>query len=249
MDLSSQTQAIAARFAHELSGPMGSAGRALELAEEQMAVILTKAELKLYKAGLVGGSIPSARDRKSASRTAKIFELGFAHRCLHLGLESARGILNNLRDWGKITDNVRPVSLEDSLKTAWMLVGLEHKNLSVSWNLKDPHGSSFKGNPHALMQVWMNIFRNAVQVNPKGCRVTVTLHHKLDTWEISIANDGKRLPASLDIFAGGKSGRIGGTGVGLRLSREIIEAHGGTITAENNKQGKGVVFTIKLKGN
>lgn len=274
-DLGNETQAIAARFAHELSGPIGSAAQAFELSQEQLQAVLSAPQLRLWQAGLKanlsaegpvltdGTKLMQRLHRAIAQNPAvenltgglsaaqleaalKLFELGRSHQYLSLGLEGSRTILKNLREWERLSETPRNVSLARTLKMAWAIVSLQAKNLSIRWNLKDFHRIS--GNPHALLQVWMNIFRNAAQANPKGCLVQVYLHQNKDLFHLTIANDGKTLPIGVNIFAKGRSTRKGGSGLGLSICKKILRQHGGTISARNipADKGRGVEFLITL---
>ncbi|MFL6329996.1 MAG: sensor histidine kinase, partial [Nitrososphaeraceae archaeon] len=56
--------------------------------------------------------------------------------------------------------------------------------------------------------------------------------------------DSEILPRLFTKFA--TKSDIGGTGLGLFISKSIVEAHGGKIWAENNKEGKGATFSFSL---
>ncbi len=105
-----------------------------------------------------------------------------------------------------------------------------------------------------ILQVFTNIFENALKYTPKG--TTVTVCTKLDEEKncavVTIEDDGKGFSDDSvnRIFepfyttqTSGDSSR--GLGLGLPICKTIIEAHGGTISAENRKEG-GTRFVIKL---
>jgi len=111
-----------------------------------------------------------------------------------------------------------------------------------------------KIDPHQFQQVLMNIILNAVQAMPKGGELRVSVPPPIYHSQypdglslITIEDTGTGIsPADLiHVFEPFYSTKISGTGLGLPVSKKIIEAHGGTITM-NSVQGKGTTVTIEL---
>ncbi|HUG15931.1 MAG TPA: GAF domain-containing protein [Thermomicrobiales bacterium] len=103
-----------------------------------------------------------------------------------------------------------------------------------------------------LDQVITNLISNAVKYSPKGGEVLVTVRRNGESAEIEIKDEGigisREEQAQLfQPFARGVEARrsVGGTGLGLFISREIIERHGGAI-AVYSEPGAGSAFTIRL---
>ncbi|MFN8595714.1 MAG: sensor histidine kinase KdpD [Anaerolineae bacterium] len=101
-----------------------------------------------------------------------------------------------------------------------------------------------------MEQALTNLLHNAVTYTPPGTHVHVTA--KLDgaNLMIIVADQGPGLPPEsvervFDKFYRGPRARAGGVGLGLSITRGLIEAHGGTITAENRVSG-GAQFTLRL---
>jgi signal transduction histidine kinase len=92
-----------------------------------------------------------------------------------------------------------------------------------------------------------NIIRNAAKFTDEG---TITLNvDKKDGYAIvSMKDSGKGIDPEIlpRLFTKFASKSEGGTGLGLFISKSIIETHGGRIWAENNKDGKGASFTFSL---
>jgi two-component system sensor histidine kinase AtoS len=106
-----------------------------------------------------------------------------------------------------------------------------------------------------LQQVILNIVNNAIQAMPEGGTLTIRtgvkrLNDGSGFVEVSFTDTGEGIPKENlgHIFEPFFSTRPKdkSAGVGLAISRDIIEHHGGVIVAESNGQGKGSTFHIGL---
>jgi len=106
---------------------------------------------------------------------------------------------------------------------------------------------------HRLTQVISNLLSNAIKFTHEGTIVVTTRKDNTNNNNLVIVSvkdtgygiDPEILPRLFTKFAT-KSNRGGGTGLGLYISKNIIEAHGGKIWAENNKDSKGATFSFSL---
>jgi two-component system, OmpR family, sensor kinase len=108
--------------------------------------------------------------------------------------------------------------------------------------------------PDKIKQVVLNLFHNAVQhTDPDTGRISLILAGHKDTAELSVRDNGsgipeEHLPHVFDRFYRSESSRTrrsGGAGLGLSISKSLIEAHGGDIRVESTL-GEGTTFAFRL---
>lgn len=106
------------------------------------------------------------------------------------------------------------------------------------------------GDALQLSRVLVNLLSNAVNHSRRGSSVQVVMGSKHGHYQVCIIDEGQGIPADelphlFDRFYQGQSDRQAkGTGLGLYLSRQIVEAHGGKIWAES--RANGAVFAFRL---
>jgi signal transduction histidine kinase len=111
------------------------------------------------------------------------------------------------------------------------------------------------GDDCRIAQVIENLISNAVKYSPDGSPIRVRLESDSLAVRVSISNQGATIPAEklASLFRrfsrlrmdGDGEGRRKGTGLGLFISKQIVEMHGGTIRVESN-DADGTKFTIEL---
>src|SRR5258706_4710691 len=107
-----------------------------------------------------------------------------------------------------------------------------------------------------MERVFMSLIGNVPKHTPAGTHVTVSARLAGDFVEVSVADDGQGLPKGreeeiFESFARGDANTQSpkrGAGLGLAIVRAIVEAHGGSIHAEKNREkGTRIIFTLPLK--
>ena len=105
-----------------------------------------------------------------------------------------------------------------------------------------------------LAQVLNNLIDNAVSFSPEGGKVTVLIGTTEETLTLSVTDEGPGIRGDISrIFQRFYTDRPEGetfgdhSGLGLAISRQIIEAHGGKIIAENRTDRSGAKFTVTLR--
>jgi signal transduction histidine kinase len=110
------------------------------------------------------------------------------------------------------------------------------------------------GDRNRLQQVVWNLLSNAVKFTPVGGSIAVSVSVHADGVEIAVCDNGPGidpdfLPFVFERFRQGRTGDTraqGGLGLGLAISRHLVELHGGTIRAENNREAPGSTFVVRL---
>jgi PAS domain S-box-containing protein len=105
-----------------------------------------------------------------------------------------------------------------------------------------------------LQQVVWNLLTNAIKFTPKGGKVQVLLQRVNSHLELSVSDTGVGIPASFlphvfDRFSQRDSSTtrgFGGLGLGLAISKQLVELHGGTIRATSQGEGRGATFLVEL---
>jgi signal transduction histidine kinase len=100
-----------------------------------------------------------------------------------------------------------------------------------------------------IFQVVSNLLKNAMKFTPQNGTITVSTERQDDNVVIKVKDDGRGIdpevmPKLFQKFA--SSSEMGGTGLGLFISKSIVDAHGGRVWAENNADGKGATFAFTL---
>ncbi len=110
------------------------------------------------------------------------------------------------------------------------------------------------GDRTRLVQVFWNLLNNAVKFSPKGGRVRVECRPDEGAARVEVSDDGAGIPEAFlpHVFerfrqADGSTTRAhGGLGIGLALVKSFVEAHGGTVSAASEGEGRGSRFVVSL---
>jgi CheY-like chemotaxis protein/nitrogen-specific signal transduction histidine kinase len=136
-------------------------------------------------------------------------------------------------------ETVRPAALAKSIRLHVIL---------------DPLAGPVRGDPNRLQQVLWNLLTNSMKFTPREGRVSVTLSRVNSHLELEVADSGEGidpafLPHVFDRFRQADSTtsrRHGGLGLGLSIVKQLVEMHGGSISAKSAGPRMGATFRVSL---
>jgi signal transduction histidine kinase len=142
------------------------------------------------------------------------------------------------------------VLIRPLVEEAWNLVGIDDKAASTHFTLAGDANLAVLGNADRLVQVFVNLLRNALNaVPPVGGKIAVRSRADRNRVAIAVEDNGPGIPPEVlpDIFEAFVSTRLDarGTGLGLTVAQGIVHQHGGAITASNRAEG-GACLEISL---
>ena len=129
------------------------------------------------------------------------------------------------------------------------------KDLQVEFRLRASH-THVEGDPARLQQVFWNLIKNSVKFTPKKGRIVLeTVNPASEEIEIRITDNGigiepEKISKIFNAFEQGQTSitrRFGGLGLGLAISKALIDAHGGKIRVESPGKDRGSTFSLTLK--
>jgi signal transduction histidine kinase len=105
-----------------------------------------------------------------------------------------------------------------------------------------------QGDPRRLQQVLMNLLLNARDAMPEGGTVTIAVRGDGDAEILTVADEGSGLGGAPvePLFAPFHTTKEKGSGLGLAVVRQIVEAHGGTATLRDRTDRRGAVAEVRL---
>ena len=157
---------------------------------------------------------------------------------------------------GKLRLRMEQTSLHDVLRHAYEVSAsdLNTKRLKINWELSASNDRVI-GDPTRLQQVFWNLMKNAIKFSPEGRQITVrTSDSGPGRVRVEVADNGlgitpQALPHIFGAFDQGDARtahQFGGLGLGLAISRAVVDMHGGTITAASSGVGRGATLTVEM---
>jgi two-component system nitrogen regulation sensor histidine kinase NtrY len=114
-------------------------------------------------------------------------------------------------------------------------------------SVEDLHPLTIQGDADQLEQVLINLVRNAVDAAQETSgRVFIRYARTSNAVEIRVRDEGPGLSNTSNLFVPFFTTKRGGSGIGLVLSRQIAEAHNGTVTLQNATDGPGCIAKLSL---
>jgi len=162
--------------------------------------------------------------------------------------ERMAGLIDRLRTSYRSTrvEDLQPVQVNQVVEDVYALIAthLRHNKISFEFH-PEPDLPYIAALPDQIRQVILNLLMNGVEAMHSGGRLIVST--ELDGCEVllTIADTGTGIAAELlpNIFDAFITSKKSGTGLGLTITRDIVQRHHGHIQAENNAEG-GATFKV-----
>lgn len=159
---------------------------------------------------------------------------------------------------GKMIYNFTTADLGKIVKDIYLELKPTAEKKGLSFSLQTDERDSFrcKVDTDKIRQVFLNLIDNSIKYTPKGW-IRIDLEHtQSGTILFRVQDNGVGIaptviPKLFEKFMRGKnaiSTNVSGTGLGLYLVRQIVQAHGGKVWIESAGEGKGASFFVELKG-
>lgn len=229
---------LIAGIAHEMNTPIGSI-------RSNNAVVLRSLEaLEQVLAGCLGTAAPEM------AKVREILEVLHSLATVDkIACERISSVIPGLKAFARVEEaDLRKVDLNEMLRSTVVLVHSGFRpRVSVETDFGDlPQVECY---PQSLYQVFLNVLINAGQAIDGEGKVTVRTRLEGDRVHIAISDTGRGIPPehAPHIFRRGFTTKpVGvGTGLGLAMSKQIVERHGGAIDFES-QPGVGTTFHIRI---
>jgi signal transduction histidine kinase len=128
------------------------------------------------------------------------------------------------------------------------------KRMTLESHITADLGATVQGDPVRLQQVIWNLLSNAIKFTPDGGTVRVTVAVDGAFVDVAVSDNGRGIPPEFmtlifDRFRTADAGTTraeGGLGLGLSIARQLVEMHGGTLTATSAGENAGSTFRVRL---
>ncbi len=154
-------------------------------------------------------------------------------------------------DKGKVQLNFEVVDAHTLLQSALEIchAEIDRKDLACSLDL-GAQNIHLRADPARLQQIFWNLINNAVKFTPREGQISISTSNdpngqlRVQIADTGLGIDRESLPKIFDAFEQGGRTQLGGLGLGLAISKALVEAHGGTIAAESAGRNRGSTFTL-----
>lgn len=158
---------------------------------------------------------------------------------------------------GKLRLDLRPIDAHAALRRAFEIVRAEtqERKIKVSFDLAATHNCII-ADAVRVQQVFWNVVKNAVRFTPPGGAIAVRTRNppsKEGTLVVEIADNGigiepEMIDKVFDAFAQEEHGahRFGGVGLGLAITRHLVQLQNGQISVESAGRNRGATFNVEL---
>lgn len=180
------------------------------------------------------------------------------YRIMKRSVATMNKLLNDLLDLSRIAQNkiiIEPqfINLGNLLVNSVSTLKKIHASQERELLVEAGENILVYGDPIRLEQVFNNLLTNSFKFTNRGDKIAVKATLDEDMVRVEIIDEGIGIASSIldmvfqPFFQVKKKGAVpAGLGIGLALSRDLIELHGGTITVHSEGEGQGTTFTVSL---
>lgn len=150
---------------------------------------------------------------------------------------------------GKVQLNLEEVDAHSLLRNALEIcqADIDKKNLSLSTDFAAAN-VCLDADPARLQQIFWNLIKNAVKFTPEGGRLEIRTQNNDGQLQVQVSDSGmgidaETLPKIFNAFEQGDRKQLGGLGLGLAISKALVETHNGKLAAESAGKDQGATFT------
>ena len=150
---------------------------------------------------------------------------------------------------GKVQLNLEEVDAHSMVRSALEIcqADIEKKKLALDIGFAAER-AILRADPARLQQIFWNVIKNAVKFTPIGGRLEVRTENRDGELLVAISDTGigidhETLPKIFNAFEQGERTHFGGLGLGLAISKALVETHHGKLIAESDGRDKGATFT------
>jgi CheY-like chemotaxis protein/anti-sigma regulatory factor (Ser/Thr protein kinase) len=152
---------------------------------------------------------------------------------------------------GKLEIDLQRVDVAKVVDAAVDVVRPQADAKDISIDVEMPRLVTVVGDGGRLQQVLWNLLSNAVKFTPAHGRIHVRVSRQSSTVQIEVIDTGQGissefLPHVFDRFKQADSRSPTGLGLGLAVVKELVQAHGGTVVASSDGDGRGSTFVVTL---
>ena len=189
-------------------------------------------------------------------------QMGEALEVIRRNVELEARLIDDLLDVtriakGKLQLSFETLSAHQVLQRAFEICRNEMATKSIETEFNFAAQQHFvEADPARLQQVFWNLIKNSVKFTPAGGRISIsTRNPSPDEIEIKISDTGigiesEKLTKVFNAFEQGQTSitrKFGGLGLGLAISKAMVDAHSGKINVQSPGKDKGSTFVVKLK--
>jgi len=200
--------------------------------------------LEVLTADLTAGLLEEVEE------AVKVFDVGTSLRSIRLANERIARLVKGLKSYSRLdAEEESSCRVEECVQDTLMVLNHRLKHFDV--RVEVPELGELRGHAGELNQVLTNLIANACDATEAGKKILITAGKKEGRMWLEVADEGHGLPRGLEhkIFEPNVTTKSGGgqygLGLGLAISRDLLEQRGGSLVAQNRKEG-GAVFRMEL---